>query len=258
MISLKRPEQIESMREAGKILFEVESRLRKMVRPGVTTGDLDRSARTLIQRYGAKPSSLNYEGFPCAICTSINDEVVHGIPSMQRVLQEGDIVSVDCTVELNGWQADSAFTAGVGNISERAARLIKVTEDCFWTAMRAMTVGNRIGDVSAAIEEYAKKNGYSPIHDFTGHGIGRMMHEDPSLDNYGLPGHGVRLRRGMTIAVEPMICEGDWHLSLDEDGWCARTLDHGWCAHYEHTVAVTEEGFPDILTLPGFCWEEKE
>lgn len=258
MISLKSPEQIERMREAGKILYEVESQLRDMIKPGITTGDLDRRARTLIARYGAHPSSLHYEGYPCSICTSVNDEVVHGIPSMQRVLCEGDIVSVDCTVELNGWQADSAFTAGVGKISDRAAKLIKVTEDCFWTALKAMTVGNRIGDVGAAIEENAKKNGFSPIHDFTGHGIGRMMHEDPALDNYGFPGHGVRLRKGMTLAVEPMICEGDWHLSIDEDGWCARTLDHGWCAHYEHTVAVTEHGRPDILTLPGFRWEDRE
>ena len=254
MISLKNPGQIAKMRDAGKILREVEDEVRLKIRPGVATIELDALAEKLIRRHGAIPSSLHYEGYPCSICASINDEVVHGIPSEKRVLRDGDIVSIDCTLLLDGWQADSAFTAGVGEISEEARRLIRVTEECFWKGVRKCVVGNRLGDVGSAIETHARMNGFSPIREYTGHGIGREMHEDPAVLNYGEPGRGLRLRRGMTIAVEPMIAAGDWHLSVDDDGWCARTVDHSWCAHYEHTIAITDDGLPEILTLPGFDW----
>ena len=256
MISLKNTAQIAKMREAGKILREVEDEVRLAIRPGVTTAELDVLAERLIRKHHAIPSSLHYEGYPCSICASINDEVVHGIPSDRRVLKEGDILSVDCTLILDGWQADSAFTAGVGAISEEAEKLIRVTEECFWKAVRECVTGKRLGDVGYAVQSHAEANGFNPIREFTGHGIGREMHEDPAVYNYGEPGRGMRLRKGMTLAVEPMIAAGDWHLSIDEDGWCARTVDHSLTAHYEHTIAVTEEGLPEILTLPGFCWED--
>ena len=255
MISIKNPVQIQKMRDAGKILYEVEQEVRQAVRPGVTTGELDVLAEKLIRKNNAIPSSLHYEGYPCSICTSINDEVVHGIPSDRQVLREGDIVSVDCTLLLDGWQSDSAFTVGVGAISEEAAKLIRVTEECFFIGARQCIAGNRLGDVGHAIEQHALANGFNAIRDFTGHGIGRQMHEDPAVNNYGFPGHGIRLRRGMTIALEPMICQKDWHLTIDDDGWCARTVDHGLCAHYEHTIAINENGYPEILTLPGFSWD---
>jgi len=255
MISLKNPAQIAKMRDAGKVLYDVEQEVRRRVKPGVTTGELDVLAERLIRKYHAVPSSLHYEGYPCSICASVNDEVVHGIPSDGRVLKEGDILSVDCTLELNGWQADSAFTVGVGAISEQAQKLIEVTEECFFRGAMQCLAGNRLGDVGHAVEAYANQHGFTPIRDYTGHGIGRSMHEDPPVNNYGSPGRGLRLRRGMTIALEPMICTGDWHLTLDEDGWCARTADHGLCAHYEHTIAILEDGYPEILTLPGFSWE---
>lgn len=257
MVSLKNPAQLALMREAGKVLYEVEQEVRQAVKPGVTTGYLDSLAERLIRKNHCIPSSLHYEGYPCSICASVNDEVVHGIPSDGRVLQEGDIVSIDCTLLRDGWQSDSAFTVGVGRISEEAERLIRVTEECFWEGIRQCVVGNRLGDMGAAIERHARANGYAPIRDFTGHGIGREMHEDPAVYNFGEPGRGLRLRRGMTLAVEPMIAQGDWRVTIDDDGWCARTRDHKLCSHYEHTVAVTEEGYPEILTLPGFRWEDR-
>ncbi len=255
MISLKNPIQIGKMRDAGKILYEVEQTLREAIRPGISTAELDVMAEKLIRKNGAIPSSLHYEGYPCSICASINDEVVHGIPSERRVLKDGDIVSIDCTLLLDGWQSDSAFTAGVGAISPEAEKLIRVTEECFFLGVRQCVVGNRLGDVGHAIQEHAERNGFSPIREFTGHGIGREMHEDPAVYNFGEPGRGIRLRRGMTLAVEPMICQKNWHLTIDDDGWCARTVDHGLCAHYEHTIAVNEDGLPEILTLPGHTWE---
>ena len=255
MISLKNEAHISKMRDAGKILREVEDEVRLAVKPGVTTAELDVLAERLIRKHRAIPSSLHYQGYPCSICASINDEVVHGIPSDGRVLKEGDIVSIDCTLLYDGWQSDAAFTVGVGRISPEAEKLIRVTEECFWLAARQCVANNRLGDVGHAVQEHAEANGFSAIRDFTGHGIGREMHEDPSVLNYGEPHRGIRLRRGMTLAVEPMIAAGDWRLSVDDDGWCARTVDHSLTAHYEHTIAVTEEGLPEILTLPGFRWE---
>ena len=255
MISLKNPTQIAKMREAGKVLREVEDQVRDRIKPGVSTAELDELAEKLIRKHGAIPTSLHYEGYPSTICASLNDEVVHGFPSERKVLNEGDIISIDCTLALDGWQADSAFTVGVGAISEEAAKLIRVTEECFFIGARQCIAGNRLGDVGHAIEQHARKNGFTPIRDFTGHGIGREMHEDPAVNNYGEPGHGVRLRRGMTLAVEPMICQGDWHVTIDDDGWCARTRDHGLCSHYEHTLVINENGLPELLTYPGFNWE---
>ena len=257
MISLKNPSQISKMRDAGKVLYEVLQSLREVIRPGVSTKDIDTLAEQLIRKQHAIPSELNYEGYPASICASINDEVVHGIPNPKRILKEGDIISIDCTVLLDGWQADSAFTVGVGQISPEAEKLIRVTEECFWKGVRQAVVGNRLGDVGSAIQKHANINGFNPVRDYTGHGIGREMHEDPAVYNFGEPGRGLRLRRGMTLAVEPMICQGDWHLINDDDGWGVRTRDHLLCSHYEHTIAVTEDGFPEILTLPGYVWKEE-
>ena len=255
MISIKTPTQIAKMREAGKILREVEGRVRDAIRPGVTTADLDVLAEQLIRKGGGIPSEKGYQGYPCSICASINDVVVHGIPSDLRVLREGDIITVDCTCSLDGWQADSAFTVGVGKISPEAEELIRVTEECFWKGIRQCVAGNRLGDVGHAIEVHARQHGFAPIRDYTGHGIGREMHEDPAVYNYGQAGKGFALRPGMTIAIEPMITAGSYHIRTDADGWGIRTRDGSLASHYEHTLAINEDGLPEILSLPGFTWE---
>ena len=258
MISLKNSDQIAKMRAAGALLYEVHQKLRAQIKPGVTTFDLDAYAESLIRKAGAIPSFKGYQGFPATLCTSVDDAVVHGIPSKKQVLQAGQIISVDCGLILDGWQSDSAFTAGVGEISPEAQRLIDITEECFWRAARQCVAGARLGDVGHACQEYAESNGCGVIRDLTGHGIGREMHEDPPVYNYGVPGKGLRLRKGMTIAVEPMISAGDWRVTCDPDQWCYRTRDRSLCSHYEHTLAINEEGLPEILTLPGFNWEEME
>ena len=258
MISLKNSDQIAKMREAGALLYEVHQKLRAEIKPGVTTWDLDAYAQSLIRKAGAIPSFKGYQGFPATLCTSVDDAVVHGIPNKKQVLQEGQIISVDCGLILDGWQSDSAFTAGVGKISDDAQRLIDITEECFWRSARQCIAGNRLGDVGFACQEYAERNGCGVTRDLTGHGIGREMHEDPPVYNYGIPDKGLRLRAGMTIAIEPMISAGDWRVTCDPDQWCYRTRDRSLCSHYEHTLAINEEGLPEILTLPGFKWEDKQ
>ncbi|MDO4482899.1 MAG: type I methionyl aminopeptidase [Clostridia bacterium] len=256
MISLKNPEQIRKMREAGAILYEVLQELRGQIKPGVTTAALDVFAEQLIRKHHAIPSFLHYQGYPATICASVDDAVVHGIPSHKQVLQEGQIISIDCGVQLDGWQADSAFTMGVGEISPEAAKLIEVTEQCFFDGVKQAVAGNRLGDIGHAVQQVAESHGYGVIRDLTGHGIGRNLHEDPAVFNFGEPGHGMRLRKGMTIAVEPMIAAGTWRVTQDKDGWCFRTADHSLCAHYEHTIAINEDGLPELLTYPGFTWKE--
>ena len=257
MISLKNSDQIAKMREAGALLYEVHQKVRAEIKPGVTTWDLDAYAESLIRKAGAIPSFKGYQGYPATLCTSVDDAVVHGIPSKKQVLQAGQIISVDCGLILDGWQSDSAFTAGVGEISPAAQRLIDITEECFWRAARQCVAGNCLGDVGYACQEYAEANHCGVIRDLTGHGIGREMHEDPAVYNFGIPGKGLRLRKGMTIAVEPMISAGDWRVTCDADQWCYRTRDHSLCSHYEHTLAINEDGLPEVLTLPGFKWEEQ-
>ncbi len=257
MISIKNPDQIAKMRAAGTLLYEVLQKLREAVKPGTSTAALDVYAEQLIRKNHAIPTSLHYEGFPASICTSVDDAVVHGIPSETQILEEGSIVSIDCTLMLDGWQADSAITVGVGDISPEAAALIETTEQCFWKGARQAVAGNRLGDVGHAVQSWAEGHGCSVIRDLTGHGIGREMHEDPAVYNFGEPGRGLRLRKGMTICVEPMIAAGDWHVTIDDDEWCFRTRDHSLCAHYEHTIAINEDGLPEILTLPGFVWKEE-
>ena len=258
MIYLKNAEQLQCMRKAGGLLYEVLCRLREAVKPGMSTTELDVYAEQMIRKHKAIPSFLDYQGYPASICASVNDEVVHGIPADDVILKEGDVLSVDCGLILDGWQSDSAFTAGVGQISADAQRLIDITEECFWRAARQCVAGNRLGDVGHACQEYAESHGCGVIRDLTGHGIGREMHEDPPVYNYGIAGKGLRLRKGMTIAVEPMISAGDWRVTCDADQWCYRTRDRSLCSHYEHTLAINEEGLPEVLTLPGFKWEEEQ
>ena len=255
MISIKNPAQLEKMRRAGALLYEVMQKLREVVRPGESTAAIDAYAEEIIRRSHATPSFLGYRGFPGSICASVDDEVVHGIPSEGVILKEGSILSIDCGLILDGWQADSAITVPVGEISESLQRLIDVTRQCFFEGAKAAVSGNRVGDIGYAVQKLAESRGYGVIRDLTGHGIGRNMHEDPSVPNFGEPGTGARLKPGMTIALEPMISLGGWHVRQMDDGWTIKTLDGSPCAHYEHTIAITETGLPEIFTLPGFSWE---
>ena len=256
MITIKNSAQIARMREAGAMLHEVLTQLRGKIQPGVTTHELDAFAEKLIRSFGAIPSFLNYEGYPASICASVDSQVVHGIPSKKTVLKEGQIISVDCGLILDGWQSDSAFTAPVGNISEEAQRLIDVTEESFFEALKVAREGNRISDIGHAVQQYVEDRGFSTVRALCGHGIGREMHEDPQVPNYGIPGHGVRLRRGMTICIEPMIAAGDYHVKTLRDGWTVVTTDGSLCSHYEHTILITD-GEPELLSYPGYHKEEK-
>ena len=258
MISIKNVDQLAKMRSAGHLLYDVLCAAREEIRPGMTTMDLNNFVDQAIRKGGGIPTELGYCGYPASICASIDDEVVHGIPSPHVVLKEGSIISVDVTLALNGWQADSCFTAAVGKISEDKQRLMRVTEECFWLGARMAVNGNRIGDISHAVQAHAEANGYGVVRDLTGHGIGKDMHEDPSVPNFGLPGHGSRLRPGMTFCVEPMIAMGRWQVHQLSDGWTIVTNDHSPAAHYEHTLAVTPKGLPEVLTYPGFRWKEEE
>lgn len=258
MIIIKNPDQLAKMRSAGHLLYDVLQAVRESIQPGITTMDLNRITDQLIRRGGAIPTELNYCGYPASICASIDDEVVHGIPSENVVLREGQIISIDVTLALNGWQADSAFTAPVGRISEEKQELIRVTEECFWKGAAMALNGNRIGDISSAVQEHAEKNGKGVVRDLTGHGIGKDMHEDPSVPNFGPAGHGTRLRPGMTICIEPMITMGRWQVHQLADGWTVVTNDHKSAAHYEHTVAIRKDGFPELLTFPGGAWGGKQ
>ncbi len=249
MITLKNEEQIAKMRCAGALLHQVLEALRAHIAPGVTTLELDRLAEQMIRDAGAAPSFKGYEGFPATICASPDDHVVHGFPD-GKPLRDGQILSVDCGVILDGWQSDSAFTAAIGEVPAEIKDLIRVTEECFWIGIDKAREGNRLGDVASAIQRHAEAHGYGVIRDLCGHGIGREMHEDPSVPNFGEPGRGIRLRAGMTLAIEPMIALGTWRVYRAEDGWAVITQDHKPCAHYEHTIAITG-GAPEILSLPG-------
>lgn len=256
MIYLKNAQQLDMMRKSGALLYEVLLRLREAIKPGVSTAALDVYAEQLIRKHKAVPSFLDYHGYPASLCVSINEEVVHGIPSETVVIKDGDVVSIDCGLVLDGWQADSAFTAQVGDVGERKRKLIDVTEECFFKGIRQAVNGNHLGDIGHAIQSYAESFGFGVVRDLTGHGIGRNMHEDPSVPNWGQPGHGVKLRPGMTLAIEPMITLGDYHVSQLSDGWTIVTDDRSVCSHYEHTIAVNEKGLPELLTYPGYALTE--
>ena len=249
MITIKTDSQIDKMRKAGELLHSVLEELRKEIEPGITTLHLDEMAERLIRQAGAIPSFKGYGGFPFSICASVDDQVVHGF-SNKKKLRKGQLLSVDCGVILDGWQSDSAFSVLVGGGSREAQKLVDVTEECFWIGANMAREGNRLGDLSHAIQVHAEKHGYGVIRDLCGHGIGEEMHEDPNVPNYGTPGRGVKLRAGMTIAIEPMISMGGWKVYCEDDEWTVVTRDHSLCSHYEHTVLITD-GEPEILSYPG-------
>ncbi len=247
MIWLKSNHEIELMREAGKLTEETLLLLGKNIKPGIKTIELDRIADEFIRSKGAIPSFKNYRGYPGSICASLNSVVVHGIPGNEK-LNEGDIISIDVGVYYKGFHGDAARTFAVGEISSEAQRLIKVTEECFFEGFKKAVAGNRLGDISSAIQEYAEKNGYGVVREMVGHGIGSALHEDPDVPNYGTAGKGIRLREGMTIAVEPMINMGTHKITVLPDGWTTKTADGKLSAHYENTLAITTNG-PELLTL---------
>ncbi|ADZ22153.1 methionyl aminopeptidase [Clostridium acetobutylicum] len=248
MIIIKNDTEIEYMRQAGKIVGETLNMLEKAAKPGVTTADLDRLAEDFIKKYNAIPSFKGYGGFPASICTSINEEVIHGIPSKHRVLHEGDIISVDCGAILNGYQGDAARTFAIGEISEEAAKLIKVTKESFFKGVEKAVIGNRLTDISHSIQEYVESFGYGVVRDYVGHGIGKEMHEDPEVPNYGRPGRGPKLVHGMVLAIEPMVDVGTYMVKTQSNDWTVVTQDGSLAAHYENTVAILDNG-PEILTL---------
>ena len=247
MIQLKNKSQIAIMREAGRITGEALALARDAVKPGVSTKEIDTLIRHHIERSGAKPSFLGYGGFPASACISINEQVIHGIPSSKVILKEGDIVKIDVGAFYQGYHGDSAKTFAVGRISEDAARLIDITEKCFWAGVGMIKPDARIGDVGHAIETLATASGYGVVRRYVGHGVGQNLHESPDVPNYGTVGRGARVCPGMTIAVEPMICIGSGEVKELSDGWTVVTADHTLSAHYEHTVALTENGL-EILT----------
>ncbi len=239
--------ELERMREAGRLVGEVLTELSAMIAPGITTADLDRAAEKRIVAAGAVPAFKGYHGYPATICSSINEEVIHGIPSGRRILQEGDVVSIDVGASLDGYYGDSAMTLPVGPVSEEAATLLRVTEEALYKAIERARPGGRISDIGHAVQQHVEAFGFSVVREFVGHGIGQRMHEEPQVPNYGEPGRGPRLAEGMVLAIEPMVNAGKPAVKVLADGWTAVTRDSSLSAHFEHTVAVTADG-PWILT----------
>jgi methionyl aminopeptidase len=248
VIIRKTPEEIRIMREAGRIVALTHQELKPYLQPGVTTGELDHVAETFIHSQGAFPSFKGYDGFTGSICTSVNDEVVHGIPG-KRVLKDGDIISIDIGALYEGYHGDSAWTFPIGNVSDKIKRLLRVTEESLFVGLEQIKNGKRLTDISHAIQTFVEQHGYSVVRELVGHGVGKSLHEDPDVPNYGPPNHGPRLAPGMVLAVEPMVNSGQRQIQILEDDWTIVTVDGGWSAHFEHTVAVTEDGF-EILTKP--------
>lgn len=247
MIVLRTAKEIEIMRKACQISAEALQLAGEAVKPGITTYEIDQIAYRYIKKQGAEPNFLNYNGFPATACISINDEVIHGIPSKKRVLKEGDIVSIDLGAKVNGYNGDNAATFAVGNISDEAKRLCDTTRESLYKGIEQAVAGNRIGDIAFAIQSYCEERGFSVVREYTGHGVGTHLHEDPSVPNYGTAGRGQRLLPGMTIAIEPMINLGSKAIKCLPDGWTVKTLDGKLSAHFEHTIAITK-GEPIILT----------
>lgn len=248
MIQVKNSVQLNAMKEAGRITGETLLVARELVRPGISTKELDNAIRAFIEKCGAKPSFLGYHGFPGAACISINDEVIHGIPSEKRFLEEGDIVKIDVGAFIGGYHGDSARTIPVGKVSDEAMQLIRATRESFFAGAQNAIAGNRIGDIGSAISDHVRPYGYGVVREFIGHGIGRNVHEEPDVPNYGTAGRGVRLCNGMTLAIEPMINLGTEKVIMLPDGWTVKTADGKISAHYENTIAITPEGV-QILTL---------
>ncbi len=246
MIVIKTKDEINKMRQAGIILASCHKEIAKLIKPGITTEEIDQFAEKFMLEHGATPEQKGYNGYRFATCASVNDVICHGFPSATP-LNDGDIVTIDMVVNLNGWLADSAWSYAVGNISAEAQRLLNVTEQSLYKGIAQAVVGNRIGDISNAIQVYAEAEGFSVVREFIGHGIGSDMHEEPQVPHYGPPGRGTRLKEGMVLTIEPMLNVGAWKSKLDSDGWTARTIDGKLSAQYEHTLAITEDG-PLILT----------
>ncbi len=248
LITLKSPREQEAMRRAGRITAQARSLAGGMVRPGVTTGEIDDAVRKFIRSQGAEPSFLGYGGFSGSACISVNDVVIHGIPSRRIVLKEGDIVSIDVGAHFEGFHGDCAATYPCGAVSPEAQRLMDVTRQSFWEGFQFARAGQRVSDISHAVQSYVEKHGYSVVRDFVGHGVGVKLHEAPEVPNFGPAGHGARLQPGMAVAVEPMVCAGDWHVKVLKDGWTTVTVDGSLAAHYENTILITEDG-PEITTV---------
>jgi methionyl aminopeptidase len=245
-VNLKSKDEIAIMAEAGRILAQVILDLCSKVEPGIQTKELDKLAEELILKNGARPGFKGYMGYPASICTSVNNQVVHGIPGKYR-LKEGDIISLDIGLVYKGYWADAGVTVPVGNIQPRARKLIDATRRALYAGIAKAVPGNRLGDISHAIQSYVESSGFSVVRDFCGHGVGREMHEDPQVPNYGMPGQGVLLQPGMTLAIEPMVNEGDWRVKVLDDNWTVVTADGKLSAYFEHTITITEDG-PIILT----------
>ena len=250
-VTIKSPREIELMRKAGEILASVHEELAKALHPGMTSMDIDRLGEKLIRSHGCIPSFKNYNGYPGSICVSVNDEVVHGIPSRTRVLKEGDIVSLDAGVIYKGYHSDAARTWGIGQVSSEAEKLMEVTRQSFFEGIRFAKAGNHLNDISSAIQQYAEHFGYGVVRDLVGHGIGTHLHEDPEVPNFAMKRKGILLQPGMTLAIEPMINAGRPDVNWMDDGWTVVTDDHSLSAHYENTILITE-GEPEILSLPAF------
>ncbi len=248
MVSIKSEREIELMREAGRILAQVHEELGKMLKPGISTMDIDRTGEKMIRSFGCIPSFKNYNGYPASICVSVNDEVVHGIPSKHRILREGDIVSLDAGVIYNGYHSDAARTHAIGKISPEAEKLIQVTRECFFEGIKYAKAGNHLNDISSAIQAYAEHFGYGVVRDLVGHGVGKALHEDPEVPNFAQKRKGIRLCPGMTLAIEPMINMGRADVVWLNDDWTVVTDDGSLSAHYENTILITE-GEPEILSL---------
>ena len=247
MIIIKNSEGLRLMKTAGRITAEALLVAREAIRPGVSTKEVDTKIRHYIEKCGAKPSFLGYGGFPGSACISINNEVIHGIPSNKRIIREGDIVKVDVGARYCGYNGDSARTFAVGKVSDEALRLIKVTELSFYEAMKAAKAGNRIGDIGSAVEKFVISNGFSVVRDFVGHGVGASLHEEPEVPNFGTAGRGARLYAGMTLAIEPMVNAGVQNVKVQKDGWTVTTADGKLSAHYENSIAITDND-PVVLT----------
>ncbi len=246
-VTIKTRHEIELMRESNHRLEKVFDAMEKMIRPGISTWEIDQAARKLIREQGGIPNFLNYEGYPAAVCTSVNEEVVHGIPKKTRILKEGDIISLDCGLILNGYHSDAARTYAVGQISDTERRLIEVTKASFFEGLKYAKAGHHLHEISNAIGDYCESRGYGVVRDLVGHGIGRQMHEDPQVPNFRQKSRGIRLVAGMTLAIEPMIAEGTWEVDWLDDNWTVVTKDRKPAAHYENTILITD-GEPEILS----------
>ncbi|CAK7066426.1 type I methionyl aminopeptidase [Tissierella sp. P1] len=246
MIILKTEQEIQNMKKSGELLARLHKEIGKMIKPGISTMEIDKFVEDYLKEHNAYPEQKGYHGYPYATCASINDEICHGYPRPEP-LKEGDIVTIDMVVNIDGWLADSAWSYAVGNVSDEAKQLLDVTKEALYKGIEQAVVGNRLGDIGYAIQSFVESYGYSVVRDFVGHGIGKKMHEDPQVPHYGIPGRGQRLVEGMVITIEPMINVGTYRMKMDDNEWTARTVDGKLSAQYEHTIAITKEG-PMILT----------